>query len=268
MLALQQGADPFQPHAGIDRLHIQRAHRAIFELLVLHEHNVPDFDKPVAIFLGRARRAAPNVIAVIIKDLGAGATGAGGAHLPEIIAGGDANDPVFGNTHFLPNFKGLVIGVIDRGQQAFGIDAEFFGDQLPGKGDSLGFEIIAKREIAQHFKKCVVAGGIADIIKIVMFAPCPHAFLGGGGPHIIALFDAGETVFELHHARIGKHQCRVVARHQGAGLHNLVPLRLKIRQESRADIVQRRHVRSLAFKGMEFRQMYLHTRQLSIMLWR
>ncbi len=52
MLALQQRADPLQPHAGVDRLHVEGAHRAILELLILHEHEVPDLDEPVAVFVG------------------------------------------------------------------------------------------------------------------------------------------------------------------------------------------------------------------------
>ena len=51
VLALQQRADPFQPHAGVDRLHLQRPHRAVLELLVLHEDQVPDLDEAVAILV-------------------------------------------------------------------------------------------------------------------------------------------------------------------------------------------------------------------------
>ena len=39
-----------------------------------------------------------------------------------------------------------------------------------------------------------------------------------------ALFQTGEDVLELHHARIGEHQRRVVARHQWRTRHDLVPL--------------------------------------------
>jgi riboflavin synthase len=37
-------------------------------LLVLHEDEVPDLDEPVAILIRRARRAAGNVLAVIVED--------------------------------------------------------------------------------------------------------------------------------------------------------------------------------------------------------
>ena len=117
MAALQQCANPLQPHAGVDRLHVQRLHRAVFELLILHEHDVPDFDETVAVLIRAARRAAPDVITVVIKDLGAGTTGSGRPHLPEVVRGIDADDAIFRDTDLFPDLKGFVIGVVDGRQQ-------------------------------------------------------------------------------------------------------------------------------------------------------
>ncbi len=44
-----------------------------------------------------------------------------------------------------------------------------------------------------------MAGGVAHIVQIIMFAAGAHAFLCGGGPRVIARFNAREEVFELHH---------------------------------------------------------------------
>ena len=85
MLALQEGADPLQPHAGVDALHLQRDQTAIGELLVLHENVVPDLDEAVAVLIGTARRATPDMVAVVIENLGAGAAGTGRAHAPEVV---------------------------------------------------------------------------------------------------------------------------------------------------------------------------------------
>jgi hypothetical protein len=79
---------------------------AIGELLVLHEDEVPDLDEPVAILVGRCRGAAPDVVAVVEEDLGAGAAGAGRAHAPEVVIGGDADDPVVGQARdLLPDIR-------------------------------------------------------------------------------------------------------------------------------------------------------------------
>jgi hypothetical protein len=68
------------------------ARPAVLELLELHEDEVPDLDEPVAVLFRAAGRAAPDVIAVVVEDLGAGAAGTGGAHHPEIVVGRDADD--------------------------------------------------------------------------------------------------------------------------------------------------------------------------------
>ena len=132
VLALQQRADPLQPHAGVDRLHLQRVHGAISELFILHEHVVPDLDEAVAILIGAARRAAPDMVAVVIEDLGAGAAGAGGPHPPEIVIAGNPDDPAFGQTrHLLPDRRRLVIGVIDRDQQLVLVQAKIAWSAIP-----------------------------------------------------------------------------------------------------------------------------------------
>ena len=94
MLALQQRRNPLKPHPGINRLLIQRRHRSIFELFILHEDQVPDLDKTVTVFFGAARRSSPNMIAMIVKNLSARSTGARGTHHPKIIIRGNSDDPI------------------------------------------------------------------------------------------------------------------------------------------------------------------------------
>ena len=240
--SLQQCADPLQPHAGVDRLHVQRPHGAVLELFVLHEDDVPDLDESVAVFIWAARRATPDVIPVIVENLGAGATGTGRPHLPEIVGGRDADDPAFRHADLFPDLERLVIGVVDRDVETLRGNAELLGDQFPGKRDRLFLEIIAKTEIAQHFKERVVARGIAHIVKVIVLAAGAHAFLRRGRALVIAVLDAREQVLELHHARVGEHQCRIVARHKRARGDDLMSLFLKVAQKGGADIVQRGHV--------------------------
>ncbi len=51
------------------------------------------------------------------------------------------------------------------------------GDQLPGMVDGLFLEIVTKGKIAQHFEKRVVAGGVANIFKVIVLAAGTNAFL-------------------------------------------------------------------------------------------
>ncbi len=64
---------------------------------------------------------------------------------------------------------------------------EVVGEKFPAETDGVLFEVVAKREIAQHLEKGVVPGSTAHVAQIVVFAPGSHAFLTGGGPHIVSL---------------------------------------------------------------------------------
>ena len=86
-----------------------------------------------------------------------------------------------------------------------------------------------------------MARGIADIVEVVVLAAGAHAFLRGGGARIGPLFDAGEDVLELHHAGIGEHQGRVVARHERRRRHDFVPVAREKAEEGRPDLVDAAH---------------------------
>ena len=91
-----------------------------------------------------------------------------------------------------------------------------------------------------------MARGVADIVEVVVLAAGAHAFLRGGGALIGPLLDAGEDVLELHHAGIGEHQGRVVARHQRRRRHDLVAVLGKEVQKGRPDLVNAAHVHPIA----------------------
>ena len=132
--------------------------------------------------------------------------------------------------------------MIDGRRQLVLRQAEFLGDQIPGELDRAVLEIIAEREIAEHLEEGVMPRGVADIVEVVVLAAGAHAFLRGGGALIGPLLDAGEDVLELHHAGIGEHQGRVVARHQRRRRHDLVAVGREIIQKCRPDLVDAAHV--------------------------
>ena len=212
------------------------------DLLELHEHQVPDLDEAIAVRVRAAGRAAGNGRPVIVEDLRAGAAGAGLPHGPEVVRGRDANDALFGETGDLaPERVRLVVLGKDRDQEALFPQAVVPRDQTPGELDRTLLEVVAEREVAQHLEEGVVARGVADIVEVVVLAPCTHALLRGGGAAVGPGLGAGEDVLELHHAGIGEHQRRVVARHERARVHDLVLVRGEIVQKLRADFVDARH---------------------------
>ena len=179
---------------------------------------------------------------MIEEDLGTRTAWAVVAHRPEIVLGGDADDAVGADTgDFLPQRKRLVIGVIDRDQQLVLGQAPFACQQCPGMGNCLFLEVIAERKIAQHFKKRVMPRGITDIVQIVVLAPGTNAFLRRCGTRSGARFKARKHVLERHHARVRKHQGRVVVRHQRRRRHHIVPVRAKVVEKGPADFVRRCH---------------------------
>ena len=188
---------------------------AVLVLLELHEDEVPDLDEAVAVLVRAARRAAGDRRAVVVEDLRAGAAGAGRAHHPEVVGGGDADDPLVGQAgDLLPEVGGVVVVVVDGDEELVLRQAEVAGQQLPGVGDRAFLEVVAEGEVAEHLEEGVVARGIADVVEVVVLAAGAHALLAGGGAGVVAVLDAGEDVLELHHAGVGEHQRRVVARHQ------------------------------------------------------
>ena len=62
------------------------------------------------------------------------------------------------------------------------------------------------------------------------------ALLGGNGAHIRSLLETQKCLLELIHARIGKKQCRIIGRHQGARFNPGMTLGLKITEESFANV--------------------------------
>ncbi len=244
--ALQHGGDALQTHAGVDAGLGKVANDLVVLLLVLHEDVVPDFHEAVAVLVRRTGRAAEDVVAVVVEDLGAGAARAAVAHGPEVVGGGDADDLLVGEAgDLLPDVEGLVVGVIDGDQQALGIEAELPGQQGPGALDGVVLEVVAEREIAQHLKEGVVTRGVADVVQVVVLAAGAHAFLRTGGALVGRGRAAREVVLERHHARIDEQQGRVVLRHQRSRLHLLVAVGREVVEEGGADLFQAGHGVSL-----------------------
>ena len=234
---LQHRRDALQAHTGIHRRFRQRQHGAVGLAVELHENDVPDLDVAVAVFFRAARRAAPDVIAVIVENLGARAAWAGVAHLPEVVGSerralvvADADNALGRYADLLlPDVERFVIGFIHGDPQSLfrQVEPVFTGQQFPRVADRVMLEVIAEAEVTQHFKEGVVTGGIADVFQIIVLAACAHAALRGGGTGIGAFVQPQENILKLVHAGIGKQQCRIIVRHQGATRYNLVTLTMK-----------------------------------------
>jgi len=131
----------------------------------------------------------------------------------------------------------LVVAMVDGDGQPVGIERPVAGQQRPGMANRLLLEIVAEREIAEHFEEGVVARGIADIVEIVVLAAGADALLAGSGGRIGSRLEAGEDVLERHHPGIDEHQGRIVMRHQRRRRHDLVLVPRKIVEKGPTNVV-------------------------------
>ena len=163
--ALGNGGHAFKAHARIDVGVGQRHARAVGRLVKLREHEVPDFEEAVAVALANAAvGAARHVFALIHIDFGARAAGAGIAHGPEVVFFAHAHDAVGGQVGNLgPDGGGFVVIAEHGYPKLFLGQFQLAIHKFPGPGNGLALEIVAKRKVAQHFKKRVVARGAAYV---------------------------------------------------------------------------------------------------------
>src|SRR5881398_32581 len=210
--ALQDGGDTFEAHARVDAGLRQGSELTARVAVELHEDEVPDFDVAAAI----AREFAIGVALIrgggahVVMNFAARATRAGVAHGPEILLqAGNAEDAVSRDFLFEPEAFGFFVYAQRAARSGFRAakdgDVKFVfvdakplrrSNQFPGVSDGFLLEIIAKRKIAEHLEKGVVALGEADVFEVVVLAAGPHAFLRRGGARVVALFKAEEHLLE------------------------------------------------------------------------
>ena len=84
------------------------------------------------------------------------------------------------------------------------------GQKFPCPEDGLTLEIIAKAEVAEHFKERVVSRGSAHVVDITS----AEALLAGSGPGELEFTFPEKVVFELVHTRGCKQHRRIPAWHK------------------------------------------------------
>ena len=132
---------------------------------------------------------------MVVKDFRARAAGAGVGHHPKVVAlvapafvVANANHALWWQAyHVRPNVVGLVVFLVDRGQQTLFGQLKHFGQQLPRPQQALALEVVAKAPVAQHFKKGVVARRVAHVFKVVVLAARAQTSLYRGSAVVAAL---------------------------------------------------------------------------------
>ena len=94
----------------------------------------------------------------------------GGPHRPKIVLLAAAPNPLLGDAPRAPEVVGLVVVLVDRDEQALRRKIHDFGEEGPGGIDGFCLEVVAEREVAQHFEERVVACGETDVLQVVVLA--------------------------------------------------------------------------------------------------
>ena len=152
---------------------------AVARPIVLHEHEIPDLDVAVAVLVGRSRRTAWDLRAVIVENLAARTAGAGVAHLPEIGASRPSRVQRVGSMPIssvqIRSAASSSLNTVTH-SRSFGMPS-VTGNEIPREMDRFALEVVAEAEIAEHLEKRVMPRGVADVLEIVVLAAGAHAAL-------------------------------------------------------------------------------------------
>src|SRR3989449_2997770 len=161
----------------------------------------------------------------------AGPTGSGISHLPEVILLAAPHNPGGRDPGLLPQLVRFVVVSEDRHPHPILRQAERLSQKLPAKLDGVYLKVVAKGKVPQHFKERMVAAGIADILQIVVLAPCTETLLHGDRSPVGARFLAEKYPLKLVHPGIGEEQRGIGLRNQGGTRHDLMAMLFKISNE-------------------------------------
>ncbi len=119
---------------------------------------------------------------------------------------------IFRNPHqVVPVAIGFLVIRINGHIEAGGIEHQDFCQEFPSPGDSFLLEIVAKREVPQHFKEGMVASGMAYIFDIAG----ADTFLAGGDSVLRRFHLAGEIGLQRRHAGTNQKKTGIILWDQG-----------------------------------------------------
>ena len=128
----------------------------------LHEDEVPELEKAIALAARRAIRAVATVLrAAVVVELRAGSAGSGRPELPEVLRARQAPDSIGRDADSQPPVDGdLVLAEAELGiagkdgrPDLLGGEAKVLGHELPRQVDRAVLEVVAEREVPEHLEE-------------------------------------------------------------------------------------------------------------------
>ncbi len=179
-LALQHADKALKAHARVDVLGREFHQLAVGHSVVLHEHEVPDFNHLRVVHVNEVAASyllSGFVVTKVDVDFGARTAGTRFAHFPEVVLLVPIDDAVFADMFFpvaislhVSRLSVLFITTKNSHVKSVLVDLHHLSKVFPSIGDGFLFEIIAKRPVAQHFEHGVMVGVVADFLQVVVLA--------------------------------------------------------------------------------------------------
>ena len=234
--ALHYASEALKAHTRVYILCGKLCIVAVAVIIELGENVIPDLHISVAIAAGAAVGAAAAVFfAAVEVYFGAGAAGAG-AMLPEVVGFAETDDVFFLYADLIfPDVICFVVFLVNGRPEKVAGDFERFCKEFPSPFESFFLEVIAKREVAEHFEERAVARREADMLYIV----CADALLAGCHTSAGGLCLAREIFFKGSHARNYKKERFIAFGYKGIASAAQMPFGFEERKVFCAQVVKR-----------------------------
>ena len=217
----KDGNDPFQPHPRINVLVGQRFVGVFGRVVELGEDDVPDFQVafvfPARVGFRIIFWQVVHFLTAVVEDFRVRPRWSL-ADVPEVVLVGQ--EVVFFDPDLQPILLGFQILRVVGDVEAVRIKAKPFvaGQEFPGPRNYFVLEVVADREVPQHFKHRVVAGRLTDVFNVVG----PDTLLRRGHPRVVWYDLPVEVLLHRCHPGVDPKQSRVIDRHEGSTWHLLV----------------------------------------------
>ena len=214
---LHNNSQTLQTHTGINIFLLQQLIITFAIVLKLGKYIIPDLNIPVTVTsYCTSRLSAAILFSTVIINLGT-RSARSRAMLPEVVLFPKTENALLWNSYLLmPDIPRLVILKINRRIQTLRIKSHNLCQKLPGPADCLFFEVIPKREIAQHLKKRAVARCFSDIFDI----SGTNTLLARSHSTLWRNLRPCKIWLQRRHTCIDQKQTVVVVRHQRKAVHH------------------------------------------------
>ena len=136
----------------------------------------------------------------------------------------------------LPDLEGFVVVQIDCHPEVLFGQTHFLGQEFPSISYGFFLKIRPETKVPQHLEECVMPGGLADVVEVVVLAAGTDAFLAGGGAGSGRLLDPDKDVLKLVHSGVCEQKRRVVLRYDRRAFSGEVAFGNEIFPKALADI--------------------------------